>query len=67
MNYTRADIINALCAEWDYLCHDDFDSENDQTTEELREDLIEMTLEELVEETDTDEGYTLDEFMENWT
>ena len=25
MNYTRADIINALCAEWDYLCHDDFD------------------------------------------
>ena len=32
MNYTRADIINALCAEWDYLCHDDFyDPENDQT------------------------------------
>ena len=27
MNYTRADIINALCAEWDYLCHDDFDPE----------------------------------------
>ena len=39
MKYTRADLINALCAEWDYLCHDDFDPENDQTTEEYREEL----------------------------
>ena len=46
--------------------YDDFDPENDQTTEEYREDLIEMTLEELVEETSTGEGYTLDEWMENW-
>ena len=67
MNYTRADIINALCAEWDYLCHDDFDPENDQTTEEYREDLIEMTIEQLVEETDTDsEIYTLQQYMEHW-
>ena len=66
MKYTKAQLIDALCAEWDYLCHDDFDPENDQTTEEYREDLIEMTLEELVEETSTGEGYTLDEWMENW-
>ena len=66
MNYTRADIINALCAEWDYLCHDDFDPEEDQTTEEYRDDLIEMTLEELIEETGIDEDYTLDEYMESW-
>ena len=66
MNYTRAEIINALCAEWDYLCHDDFDPENDQTTEEYRNDLIEMTLEELIEETGIDEDYTLDEYMESW-
>ena len=67
MNYTRADLINALCAEWDYLCHDDFDPENDQTTEEYREDLIEMTIEQLVEETDTDsEIYTLQQYMEHW-
>ena len=65
MNYTRADIINALVAEWEYLCHDDYDPE-DQTPEEYREDLIEMTLEELIEETSTGEGYTLDEWMENW-
>jgi hypothetical protein len=66
MNYTKAQLIDALCAEWDYLCHDDFDPENDQTPEEYREDLIEMTIEELVEETSTGEGYTLEEFMENW-
>jgi hypothetical protein len=66
MNYTRAQIIEALCAEWDYLCHDDFDPENDQTTEEYRNDLIEMTLEEIIEETGIDEDYTLDEYMESW-
>ncbi len=65
MNYTRADIINALVAEWEYLCHDDYDPE-DQTPEEYREDLIEMTMDELIEETSTGEGYTLDEWMENW-
>ena len=66
MNYTRAELINALCAEWDYLCHDDFDPENDQTTEEYREELQEYSLEELIEETCTNEGYTLDDWMENW-
>ena len=65
MNYTRAQLINALVAEWEYLCHDDYD-EDDQTPEEYREDLIEMTLDELVEETSTGEGYTLEEYMENW-
>ena len=65
MNYSKAQLINALVAEWEYLCHDDYDPE-DQTPEEYREDLIEMSLEELVEETSTGEGYTLEEYMENW-
>ena len=65
MNYTKAQLINALVAEWEYLCHDDPDPD-DQTPEEYREDLIEMTIEELIEETSTGEGYTLDEWMENW-
>jgi|TARA_Y100000310_G_scaffold299202_1_gene333801 hypothetical protein len=65
MNYTRADIINALVAEWEYLCHEDFDPE-DQTPKEYREELQDFTLEQLIEETSTGEGYTLDEWMENW-
>ena len=67
MKYTKAQLIDALCAELDYLCHDDFNPEEDQTTEEYREDLIEMTIEELVKETDTDsEIYTLEQYMEYW-
>ena len=65
MKIARADIINALVAEWEYLCHDDYDPE-DQTPEEYREDLQNYTMEELIEETNTGEGYTLDEWMENW-
>ena len=66
MNYTRAQLIDALVAEWEYLCHDDYDPE-DQTPEEYREELQDYTLEQLIEETSTGEGYTLDEWMENWS
>ena len=65
MNYTKAQLIDALVAEWIYLCHDDPDPD-DQTPEEYREDLIEMSIEELILETSTGEGYSLDEWMENW-
>ena len=73
MNYTREELINALCAEWDYICRVDFDSENDQTTcsliqttEEYREELQDYSLEKLIEETCTNEGYTLDDWMAIW-
>ena len=66
MTYSREELINALCAEWEYLCHDDFNPEEDQTPEEYREELQEYTLEQLIEETSTGEGYTLDEWMEHW-
>ena len=64
MNYTKEQLIDALVAEWEYLCHDDYDPEDD-TPEEYRLKLECYSLEELIEETSTDEGYTLDEFMEN--
>jgi len=66
MKYTRSDLINALVAEWEYLCHDDFDPDEDQTPEEYREELQDYSYEQLVEETSTGEGYTLEQFMENW-
>ena len=65
MKYNKAELIDALVSEWEYLCHDDYDPE-DQTPEEYREDLIEMSIDELVEETSTGEGYSLEEYMENW-
>ena len=66
MNYTRSQLINALVAEWEYLCHDDFNPEEDQTPDEYREELQDYTLDQLIEETSTGEGYTLDEWMEHW-
>ena len=66
MEYTRADLINALCAEYDYLCHDDFNPDVDPTLDEYMDSLQDYTYEQLVEETCTDEYYTLDEFMERW-
>jgi len=67
MKYTKAQLIDALVREWEYLCHDDYDPE-DQTPEEYREDLIEMTIKQLVEETNTDpEYYPLEEYMDNWS
>jgi hypothetical protein len=65
MQYTKEQLIDALVYEWDYLCHDDYDPDDD-TPEEYRLKLELLTTEELVEETSTGEGYTLEEFMENW-
>ena len=66
MNYTKAQLVDALVAEWEYLCHDDYDPE-DLTPEEYRKEMQELTIEQLVEETDTDsEGLTLDDYMETY-
>ena len=66
MEYTKAQLVDALVAEWEYLCHDDYDPE-DLTPEEYRKEIQELTIEQLIEETDTeDEGLTLDEYMETF-
>jgi hypothetical protein len=64
LTYSKEQLIDALVHEWDYLCHDDYDPDDD-TPEEYRLKLALLTVEELVEETSTGEGYTLDEFMDN--
>ena len=66
MKYTTEQLINALCAEYDYLCHDDFNPDVDPTLDEYMNSLQDYTYDDLVDETCTDEDYTLDEFMERW-
>ena len=66
MDYNREQLIKALCAEYDYLCHDDFNPDTDPTLDEYFELMEKMSFDELVEETCTDEHYTLEEFMERW-
>ena len=66
MKYAKEQVVDALCAEWGWLCHDDFDPENDPTPEEFRESMEKLTVEQLIEETSTDEYFTLDEYMERY-
>ena len=66
MTYTKQQLINALVAEYEFLCHDDFDPDNDPTPEEYLEGLKEMSYDELIVETGIDDTFHLDEFMQAW-
>ncbi len=65
ITYTRVQLIDALCHEYDYLCHDDFDPDVDMSPADYRASLDVLSYDQLVADTDTDDGYTLDEFIAN--
>ena len=65
--YTDNQLREALANEWEYLCHDDFNPDEDMTQKEYEEYLLKQDRASLIEETCTDaEYFTLDEFMEYW-
>ena len=66
MTVSKEQLIDALYNEYVFLCHDDFDPDEDATPEEYLEMLKEMTYDELVEETSTDDNFSMDEFMSAW-
>ena len=66
MSVSKEQLIDALYNEYVFLCHDDFDPDQDATPEEYLEMLKEMSYDELVEETGTDEIFSMDEFMSAW-
>ena len=66
MSYTNEQLINALVKEYEYLCHDDFDPDTDPTPEEYLDALKDLSYDELVEETQTDDFFTLELFMRAW-
>jgi hypothetical protein len=66
MSVSKEQLIDALYHEYIFLCHDDFDPDEDQTPEEYLEDLKTMSYDELIEETCTDDTFTLDEYMSAW-
>jgi len=61
--YTREQLIKALVAEYEFLCHDDFDPEEDPTPEEYLDAIKDLSYDDLVEETQTDDIFTLDQFL----
>ena len=66
MTYTNQQLIDALVKEYEWLCHDDFDPEEDCTPEQYLDAIKDLSYDELVEETSTDDIFTLDQFMETW-
>jgi len=66
MTVSKEQLIDALYNEYLFLCHDDFDPDEDPTPEEYLEMLKEMSYDELIEETQTDDIFTIDEFMRAW-
>lgn len=64
---TRQHLIDALCREYEFLCHDDFDPDVDPPLDEYREMLNKMTIGDLVLETGTDQHYTLDEYLSTYS
>ena len=66
MTYTKEQLVEALYNEYVWLCHDDYDPDVDVSPEDYLEGLKEMTYDELVDETCTDETYHLSEFVEAW-
>ena len=67
MTYTNEELITALVKEYEWLCHDDFDPDVDPTPEEYLDSIKDLSYDELVEETQTDDFFTLDLFMRAWT
>ena len=62
MTYTRDQLITALVAEHQQLTHDDYDT-NTMNDAQYRSFLQSLSVEQLIDETSTDDVFTLDEFM----
>ena len=65
IKYSREQLIIALQNEYEFLIHEDFEPEVDLTASEYLDWLNTLSDSELVAETSTSKGYTLDEFMHN--
>ena len=64
MNYTREQLIEALCDEYPHLCEDDFNEEVDNSPEKYRASVEKLTVEELIQLTTTGKAFTLDDVMD---
>ncbi len=61
-DYSHEQLVDALCAEYEWLCHDD-SCDDDLSPDDYRAKMLSLTHSQLVNETNTDEEYTLQEFM----
>ena len=65
--YSRAQIIDELVANYEWYIHDTYDEHYGNNPDKYRESVVNMSDSELIEETGTDDGYTLEDFMLSWS
>ena len=65
-DYSHQQLVDALSAEYEFLCHDDFDPDVDMTPSEHLDYLNSMSHAELIAETSTDDIFTLSDFMSTY-
>ena len=58
-------LISALGNEWESLCLEEYD-EDDQDPEEYRADLLKMSMDELLPLVLLDDDQTMDEYLDRW-
>lgn len=66
ITYTRVQLIDALQREYEYLIHDDYDADVDMPATEHLEYLNSLNVEQLIDVTDCDASFTLDDFMQSY-
>ena len=64
---TDSAIRTALINEYDYLCHDNFDPDNDLTVEQYTEYVNTLSRQDLIDSCSVDDEYTLEEYVANYT
>ena len=63
-DYSHEQLVDAICAEYDLLCHDDFNPDEDMSSDEMRRYLQGLTHQQLIDETGCDDVcFTIQEFM----
>ena len=66
VTYSHQQLVDALSAEYEFLCHDDFDPDVDMSPVDYRADISKLSHAELVSRTDTDDIFTLSDFMSTY-
>ena len=65
-DYSHQQLVDALSAEYEFLCHDDYDPDVDMSPADYRADISKLSHAELVSRTDTDDIFTLSDFMSTY-
>ena len=65
-DYSHQQLVDALVSKYEWYMHDDYDEVFDNNPDKYRAHIQSMTHSKLIEETATDETYTLQEFMSTY-